>query len=95
MPITPAALTALRKDLADLPPKKRDTLTAKDVVHSLHSDLAAARANGHTLADLAGILSSRAISISASTLGTYLRALSSDPASTQQEQSRPRANARP
>ncbi|MHA3980895.1 hypothetical protein ACW9UR_24860 [Halovulum sp. GXIMD14794] len=93
MSITPDVLSALRNDLTKLPRKTSFTLTAKEVVRLTHSDLVSARANGYSLADLAAILGKRGVAISASTLGTYLRALSSGSASMQEEKARSRGNA--
>lgn len=76
MTITPETIDTLRGELQALPPRARTTLTARDAVAALAPEIRAARAAGYSLADLAGQLGNRGVSISASTLGSYLRGIS-------------------
>lgn len=75
MTITPETIDTLRGELQALPPRARTTLTARDAVAALAPEIRAARAAGYSLGDLAGQLGDCGIAISASTLGSYLRAI--------------------
>lgn len=75
MSISPKTIDLLREELQTLPPKVPATLTARDAVVALAPEIRAARAAGYSLADIAGQLGRRGVAISASTLGTYLRAI--------------------
>lgn len=76
--IDPSAIERLRSDLASLPPKSKTSLTARDVVTALAPDLRSKLATeGYSLSNLAEHMSARGVPISASTLGTYLRAIAS------------------
>lgn len=75
MTITPETIDTLRGELQALPPRARTTLTARDAVAALAPEIRAARAAGYSLGDLACELGDCGIAISASTLGSYLRAI--------------------
>ncbi|HRM74880.1 MAG TPA: hypothetical protein PLI13_09320 [Paracoccus sp. (in: a-proteobacteria)] len=75
MTITPETIDSLRGELEALPPRARTTLTARDAVVALAPEIQKVRAAGYSLADVAGQLGRRGVSISASTLGSYLRAI--------------------
>lgn len=75
MPISPETIEMLREELQTLPPKPRASLTARDAVAALAPEIRAARAAGYSLGDLAYQLGDCGIAISASTLGSYLRAI--------------------
>lgn len=79
MTITTDIISALRDDLTALPSKPNRRLSARDAVTALAAELTAARASGYSLGDLATQLTDRGVPISASTLGSYLRAIDSEP----------------
>lgn len=80
MTITFETITELRGMLAQLPEKPKRSLTARDAVAALAPEIQAARANGYGLADIAEMLKDRGLTLSASTLGGYLRELRPPPA---------------
>ncbi|RJL15840.1 hypothetical protein [Paracoccus siganidrum] len=79
MKITPDTVEKLRSELAGLPPKPKATLTARDVVVALAPDIRAQiTGGGYSLKDISEELHKRGIKISASTLGSYLRAIAAE-----------------
>ena len=79
MKITPDTVEKLRGELASLPPKPKTTLTARDVVVALAPDIRAQiTGGGYSLKDISEELHKRGIKISASTLGSYLRAIAAE-----------------
>lgn len=76
MSISHEMVAQLRDELQALPPRPRQVLTARDVVTDLAVDIQAARSAGYSLSDIAGQLGQRGVTISANTLGSYLRAIS-------------------
>ena len=87
MTITHETITELRSMLAQLPHKPKQTMTARDAVAALAPEIQAARANGYGLADIAEMLKDRGLTLSASTLGSYLRDLRPTPAKTRSARS--------
>lgn len=75
MTISPEAIDQLRDELQTLPPKPKSALTARDAVTVLAPEIQAARASGYSLADITKQLERHGVTISASTLGSYLRAI--------------------
>ncbi|SEO37707.1 hypothetical protein SAMN04489859_10833 [Paracoccus alcaliphilus] len=68
-------IDALRATLTALPPKAITQPTARDIITALAPELKVAiRERGYTYADLAEKLEAGGLKISASTLGSYLRA---------------------
>lgn len=79
MTISPTDIDQLRSELSQLPPKPKEHLTARDVVTALASDIRAKiSTDGYSLKDVAAEMSKRGVQISASTLGSYLRAISAE-----------------
>lgn len=72
--ITPQLIADLRGALNELPEKENTRLSTRRSVELLADEFAAARRQGYTLSDLSQLLEARGITISASTLGSYLRA---------------------
>ncbi len=81
MTISAETIEALRSELQALPPKAPVVLTARDAVAALAPEIRRARAAGYSLGDIAGQLGDRGVAISASTLGSYLRAIGREAAS--------------
>ena len=81
MTITPTDIDLLRSELSQLPPKQKKHLTARDVVTALENDIRAKiSTDGYSLKDVAEEMSRRGVQISASTLGSYLRAIAAEQA---------------
>lgn len=78
MTITATSIEQLRAAFASLPPKPKSKLTARDVVVALAPEIRTKiKVDGYSLKDMAQEMSERGVQISASTLGTYLRSLTS------------------
>ena len=79
MTITPEAIEKLRDELISLPPKPKTTFTARDAVVALAPHIRAQiNAGGYSLKDISEEMHKRGIKISASTLGSYLRAIAAE-----------------
>ena len=66
-------LEALRRDLAQLPPARPKSVSNRDAVGALTSELAAAQRLGYSVDDLAQLLSSKGLRMTAGTLKGYLQ----------------------
>jgi len=66
-------LEALRRDLAQLPPSRPKSVSNRDAVGALTSELAAAQRLGYSVDDLAQLLSSKGLRMTAGTLKGYLQ----------------------
>ena len=90
MTITSVTLDAVRGELQQLQPKPMSNFTARDAVAALVDELRVAQDQGYSLADLEEMLSSRGVQLSASTLGSYLRALAAETDLGRAKRMRPR-----
>ena len=61
-------LEALRRDLAQLPPARPKSVSNRDAVGALTSELAAAQRLGYSVDDLAQLLSSKGLRMTAGTI---------------------------
>ena len=73
MPFSTDDLEALRRDLTELPPARPKNVSNRDAVGALTSELAAAQRLGYSVEDLAQLLSSKGLRMTAGTLKGYLQ----------------------
>lgn len=79
MTIASTVIELLRSELSQLPPKQKKHLTARDVVTALASDICTKiSTDGYSLRDIASEMSKHGVQISPSTLGSYLRAITTE-----------------
>ena len=91
MTIQKKNLEAARSRLRALQPKEKNTLTLRDTIQSLEPQLRHAQEMGLSLTDIQQELAEDEIEISASTHGSYLRAIAkSAPRTTRRKPAKPR-----
>lgn len=91
MTITKDDVDAFRAGLRSLPTKAKTTPTLRDIIQDSEPELREALDKGYSLTDIQQLLAEKGIPSSASTLGSYLRALAkSAPKTTRKKPAKPR-----